>query len=191
MSEHGDSMAAPAMRPESNALGLAGFICSLVGLCSGGVLSPVGLILSLVALKDEPRGFAIAGVVIGALGSCGVLIAIVVAIVAPLALLGFAGAAGLAGILGPNIEARWEMARLNTEVIEYRDRTGALPLEMNDLRIDETELLTDPWGNPYAYTLSADGQTYELRSLGPDGVAGTGDDIVGDPDDEVWLDRQE
>jgi len=34
----------------------------------------------------------------------------------------------------------------------------------------------DPWGNPYAY--QSDGNTYELKSFGPDGVE-SGDDIVG------------
>ena len=48
-------------KPETNGLGLAGFIVSLVGICSGGVLSPIGLVLSIVGLFREPRGFAIAG----------------------------------------------------------------------------------------------------------------------------------
>ena len=58
----------------SNGIGMAGFICSLVGLFTCGVLFPIGLILSFVGLFFEPRGFAIAGVCIS-LGS--ILLAVV------------------------------------------------------------------------------------------------------------------
>jgi general secretion pathway protein G len=34
----------------------------------------------------------------------------------------------------------------------------------------------DPWGNPYQYR-QIDSKSYELASLGPDGAAGTADDI--------------
>lgn len=36
----------------------------------------------------------------------------------------------------------------------------------------------DAWGRDYAYTLSPDGQSYHLVSPGPDGITGTGDDLV-------------
>lgn len=52
----------------SNGLGMAGFICSLVGLFTCGVLFPIGLILSLIGVFFQPRGFAIAGLCIS-LGS--------------------------------------------------------------------------------------------------------------------------
>lgn len=181
MSPDGADVLMPPPRAESNGLGLAGFICSLVGLCSGGVLSPIGLILSLVALKDRPRGFAIAGVVLGALGSCGILLTVILFFVAPIALLGAIGAAGAAGIF-PQLDARWEMAQINSEVIAYRDRTGALPLKLDDLHINKTDLESDPWGHPYVYTLGPNGMTYEIMSLGPDGQQGTPDDIVADND---------
>lgn len=190
MARDGAEVMVGAPRPESNGLGLAGFICSLVGLCSGGVISPIGLILSLVALKDRPRGFAIAGVILGAVGSCGILMGIVLFIVAPLALVGLAGAAGVAGLLGPQLEARWEMAQINSDVIEYRDRTGALPLKMDDLHITDQELKTDPWGHPYVYELSANGMSYEIKSLGPDGVEGTSDDITADKDFKLHMDQK-
>src|SRR5688572_25362426 len=59
----------PQQASPQNGLGIAGFITSLVGWISCGVLSPIGLILSLIALGKQPRGFAIAGAIIGALGS--------------------------------------------------------------------------------------------------------------------------
>lgn len=37
---------------------------------------------------------------------------------------------------------------------------------------------TDPWGNPYVYTVAPDGQSYTLGSHGPDGRPGTEDDVT-------------
>lgn len=60
---------APTPTP-SNGLGVAGFVTSLVGLLlTCGLLCPLGFIFSLVALRKQPRGMAIAGAVIGGLGS--------------------------------------------------------------------------------------------------------------------------
>jgi hypothetical protein len=61
-------------QPDQNGLGLASFIVSLVGLASVGLLSPIGAVMGLIALRREPKGFAIAGVVIGLLGSIGICI---------------------------------------------------------------------------------------------------------------------
>lgn len=55
--------------PPSNGLGTAGFIVSLVGLFTGGILSPLGLLLSFIALFRRPRGMATAGFIIGMIGS--------------------------------------------------------------------------------------------------------------------------
>ena len=62
---------APVAAPKpSNGLGIAGFICSLVGLfLCGGIICPVGLILSAMGLRKEPKGLAIAGLIIGLIGT--------------------------------------------------------------------------------------------------------------------------
>ena len=39
-------------------------------------------------------------------------------------------------------------------------------------------LNVDHWGNPYIYTVSKSGKEYALRSMGPDGIAETNDDLV-------------
>ena len=39
-------------------------------------------------------------------------------------------------------------------------------------------LAEDHWGNRYIYTVSEKERTYQLRSMGPDGIAGTGDDMT-------------
>ncbi|HMN95116.1 MAG TPA: hypothetical protein PKC43_02005 [Phycisphaerales bacterium] len=85
-------VAAPV--PGSNALGTAGFVVALLGLFTGGVLSPIGMILSLFALGREPRGLAIAGAILGFIGSCGGIIVFLLFGGAILALLGL-GAASL------------------------------------------------------------------------------------------------
>ncbi|ERP31237.1 type II secretion system protein GspG [Chitinivibrio alkaliphilus] len=38
--------------------------------------------------------------------------------------------------------------------------------------------LVDSWGNPFIYTTGKNGKSFELRSNGPDGIAGTDDDLV-------------
>src|SRR6056297_1203570 len=57
------------VKVESNTLGTAGFVTSLVGWVTCGVLCPIGLLLSVIALFKAPRGMAIAGTIIGGLGS--------------------------------------------------------------------------------------------------------------------------
>ncbi|HHK42428.1 MAG TPA: hypothetical protein ENJ50_08425, partial [Planctomycetaceae bacterium] len=58
----------------TNGLGIAGFIISLLGFLSCGLLSPIGFLLSLVGLTKQPRGFAIAGAIIGAIGTLGLFL---------------------------------------------------------------------------------------------------------------------
>lgn len=50
-----------------NKVGVAGFIISLVSIFGCGLLSIVGVIVSLIGLKNKPRGLAIAGVFISIL----------------------------------------------------------------------------------------------------------------------------
>lgn len=64
-------------QPPSNGLGVAGFVISLIGFLSCGVISPLGLILSVAGLSKEPRGLAIAGTILGGLGSIWVVVLVV------------------------------------------------------------------------------------------------------------------
>jgi len=178
----------------TNGLGIAGFILSLVGLCgTGGFLIALGLIMSLIALKDEPRGFAIAGVVIGALGSCGIILTLLIApfvILTVLLGLGATGAAlGLAAIVGgAELESQIEMAILDAAIQEHVEDRGSLPASLDDLRSfmgsdAPAGLFTDHWANPYEYELTeGDGPGYRLYSAGADGIAGNADDVTYDGD---------
>ena len=71
------SVPMPGSVPKTNRLAIAGFVCSLVGFlcCPTVLLSILGLVFSLIALgqirrdpTQEGKGFAIAGIVISALG---------------------------------------------------------------------------------------------------------------------------
>ncbi len=68
-----------------NGMAVGGFVCSLIGLllCCGGIVSIVGLILSIIGLNKSKqlngagKGLAIAGIILGAIGVlCGVLVGI-------------------------------------------------------------------------------------------------------------------
>lgn len=59
---------------QANDIGVAGFVLSLIGFLTCGCLSPLGLILSVAGLSREPRGLAIAGTVLGGLGSAWIVI---------------------------------------------------------------------------------------------------------------------
>jgi len=109
------------VQPQStNGLGTAGFIISLFGLLTCGILAPIGLMFSLVGLVKAPRGFAIAGSVLGALGSLWFLVA------------GFAlitGCLGLGAATGAAVN-----------VSDHYARHGILP------DADEGQRLVDPQG---------------------------------------------
>lgn len=54
------------------------------------------------------------------------------------------------------------------------------------------KLLPDPWGNAYVYLNDSPTQPPTILSMGPDGAAGTPDDIIADPAvyDEAFRDRK-
>lgn len=169
-------------RPPMNGLAVAGFVCSLAGFFTGGVLSPVGLILSLFALGAHPRGLAIAGVILGLLGS-GCITAIVGAglITAIIAALGAATVAGVV-MFEPRADADRDLTDLRGAVTAYYTDHRVLPEHLGTLvpeyytPRDGHEALIDPWKKPYRYEASLDGGVFSITSDGPDGRPGTRDD---------------
>ena len=88
---------------EQNGLGTASFVCSIVGLFSAGILSLVGLILGAIAMRREPKGLAIAGFVIGLVGTligC-IVTALLIAIISTL---GISLSAGIMAMIYSQIE---------------------------------------------------------------------------------------
>jgi hypothetical protein len=150
-------------------LGIAGFVVSVVGIVATcGLLCPVGLVLSLVALIKPPRGFAIAGTVLGALGSFW------------LALWGLAMVAAVLGISSAATTLRdWAetgtaLNRARQSIEQYGGEHGELPdgIEGNKLIVD----IRDGWNNDIRY--EPDDHGYTIRSGGPDGEFDTGDDVT-------------
>lgn len=87
----------------SNGLGTAGFVVSLVGFVTCGILCPLGLLLSFFGLLKPPRGMAVAGTILGGLGSLW------------LVFFGFAIVAGFIGLGSAASEAAKELKRKNDE----------------------------------------------------------------------------
>lgn len=54
--------------PQKNRLGTAGFVLSILGILTCGVLSPIALIVSLMGLSKEPKATAKGGTFLSAMG---------------------------------------------------------------------------------------------------------------------------
>ncbi|MHC4429155.1 MAG: DUF4190 domain-containing protein [Planctomycetota bacterium] len=174
----------------TNGLAIAGFVVSLLGLIgTAGLLCPIGLILSLIALGRGPsgRGFAVAGVILGAFGTCGGALALIFAggaILAVLAAVGI-GVAAIALAEPERTELTRDMIFLAAAIRAYEAEHRYLPADLSDLDVD-VPLLTDPWGNRYEYRLTTETRGFDLVSYGTDGQPGTDDDVYLSRLGEAW-----
>ncbi len=180
MSTYPNSQQTLMAQNPTNGLAIAGFVCSLLGLFTGGLPSPVGLILSAVGLgKPGNRALAGWGVALGIVGLCGWIIAAVIAIIAiPVVLLAMVGI-GLYALANPvKAEVTADMAIVAASIHESREDTGYLPADLSTLNLDPG-FLNDPWGNAYTYRLTDENERgYELTSAGADGQIVNDDDIT-------------
>jgi uncharacterized membrane protein len=165
------SFGPPAEVRRSNILGIVGFVLSLGGLllcCVPPVslISVLGLIISFIALFRSPRGFAIAGVLLGVLGSVLAIIALIVTLV--FSAVGW----GIGGIQQLN-----NVMKVQQSVEQYRAaNNGAWPTEIAQLGLPP-EVLSDRWGTPYRFEFDPATGAYELLSAGEDRQFDTTDDI--------------
>lgn len=166
--------------PQTNGLGLASFIVSLVGvLFCGGLLCPIGVIMAMVALSKPPKGFAIAGLVIGLIGSLWILGVIAILILASLGVAVGLGAALFGGLFGiPFFEIAMDANTIKTQAVSYLDDNGTFPDSLDALTFSKAETTEDPWGETYRYEIGADQRSATLTSSGPDKAFDTSDDIV-------------
>jgi hypothetical protein len=139
-------------RPSGNGMGVAGFVISLVGLVPCGLLCPLGLIFSLVGLGRQPKGLAIAGTVIGALGSLMLV--------------------GMVTFGWPFMKTGFRFVSATQAIQNYADTHGEFPDEDEAADILKEG---DGWDRPFRYRLTETG--YEIISAGPDGVFDTDDDL--------------
>jgi len=130
---------------DTNGLGMASFIISLVGLFSAGTLSLVGMVMGAIAMRREPKGLAIAGFVIGLIGC----------LMGCLIIADFMGAISLAG-LGLS-------AGIMTMIV------SGLEDDMNAL--DDASIVVSTWQSSHGGELpkSSEG-TAALHAAGIDGV---------------------
>lgn len=157
--------------PPSNPLGVAGFVVSLAGIVvTLGFLSPIGLILSLIGLTKAPRGFAIAGSVIGLFGTLlagGVILAVIGAFGTGWSLSqAFTGQSTTSSNMW---NASYEIDNL------YSAANDTLPDEATGTAAVNSHF--DEWGTALTYRPIA-GDQYELISAGPDLQFNTSDDYT-------------
>jgi|TARA_B100000809_G_scaffold201992_1_gene202677 hypothetical protein len=156
-------MASDGTQPvnQTNGLGIAGLVVSILGILTCGLISPLGLLLSLIALLKPPRGLAIAGTIVGFLGT-GFLVV-------------FAWLIWMWVTIGVNTVKTRELALEARDVIEeYYTENAAYPdgIEGNKLIAG----MVDAWDNDLRY--DADDDSYLIRSASHDGDMDTDDDIL-------------
>lgn len=158
--------------PQSNGLGVAGFVVSLSGLivCMG-LICPIGLVLSLIALTKAPRGFAIAGCVIGGLGS-------ILAALTILMITGALGAGLMLGSLFGNFQTSMTIDSASYDIDNhFVNNNDTLPDEPTGTAMISSYL--DEWGNTLKYEPTQGSTTdYTITSAGPDGKFATSDDMT-------------
>ncbi len=165
--------------PPTNGLGIAGFVCAMVGifgLCFPmlGFVAFVGLILSLIALRRPPRGLAIAGTIVGFIGSLYLFIAIFVVGL----IFAAAGTAAVGGavVLGDAAEEQNAIRSVEQAIRTFRDTRGVAPDSMEALITAGlvTEVPTDRDEAPLYLVPTAEG--VQIWSEGPDQLRSTADD---------------
>ncbi len=152
----------------TNPLGFAGFLLVLLGLIfTCGVLSPIGLLMSVAALFKRPKGYAIAGTI---LGLC----------VLPFSLLFIFAYSSIFAWFGYRIDAALDLSTTQSTMqkavarIEAKAVNGNYPeASIGQAAIDD---LNDAWDRPLSYRPEED--SYVLASAGADGEHQTVDDIL-------------
>lgn len=161
----------PQVAVEKNTIGLIGLVVSVLGIITCGLLSPLGLVISLVALVKPPRALAIAGVVLGAIGTVVFF---------------WFGVAAMLNVFdlsnvreGVEVERRdgaQSFAEQTAVVIRnWHAEQGVLPpVDVGQQLLSGRQ---DAWARTLRYAL-LDADRFEIRSSGPDQLFGTDDDIV-------------
>jgi len=156
-------------RPQENTLGLIGFIVSLAGffVC---IAAPVGLMLSVMGLRREPKGFAVAGTIIGTLAMLMWLGVVAIYGAVILACIGFGAA------VQPDLQTRVALQSARHKIENVRGPGGRIPVEAEGNGLIQG--MQDYWKRQLRYEPKEGG--FNIRSAGPDGQFNTSDDIVVD-----------
>ena len=160
--------------PQSNPIGMIGFVTSLVSLVMcGGLLFPISFTCSLIGMFRQPAGFAIAGLVVSLVTGFQFLF-VAIFLIVPFFFVGAAavgvGAAG-ASALGVEMEIAQQAS-----VVEDKIRTFHLENDRAPTEVECAELLFD---EDEAEMMSAEkiSETEMLiKHQGADGIFDTFDD---------------
>ena len=148
----------PVMSPsETNGLGIAGFVVSLIGILTCGVPSIVGLGFSLIAIRKKPKGFAIAGVILGVIG----LLELVLVALSVYNAVQTLNTLQAMTIRDSNESLAQEYA---SDVAEEWKLTDQLPSQEEGQKLLEGQ--TDFYGNELRY--ETDGSSFSIRTTGED-----------------------
>lgn len=160
----------PTHPAPTNGVGTFGFIISLVGLLlTCGFLSPLGLLISFFGLFKAPRGLAIAGTVLGLVGS-GVLATF------GMAMLGVVMLAVGVGQAAMIEQTKATISSARGVIEQHRADMGQLPdgVEGNKLILQ----FKDAWKRDLHYEGEQGASKFVIRSAGMDGKLNTEDDVV-------------
>ncbi len=153
----------------SNGWGLSGFILSILALFTGGLLSPISMLLCFIGLFKSPRKWALIGSVISLLG------------------ISFVGLASFAAWQQQSHHRQLHQQHANQNqaaavleqarhVVNARaDELSRLPDGITGNKI--TIGFRDPWGTELRYDAD-DNVHYLIRSAGPDGRFDSPDDVI-------------
>ncbi len=159
--------------PPRNRLAIIGFTLSMLGFFTCGISGMAGAIISAAALRQKPRAFAVAGVIVGLLQLC---------ILTPLTL-----ALLLPALAKARESAR--MAKVQLDLLTYQiaiddmQSKGTVPADPESIRMragapaDEALAPSDPWGNAWRVSVNPASGRARIESAGPDGLFDTDDDI--------------
>lgn len=161
----------PQLPQPTNPMGTWALVFSIFGwTCLPLIGSVIGLILGLVAVRREPRGLAIAAIVLSLVGGCiGGIVAL--AFVLPLlALVGITQSGAIS--LGPTLGTREGEA-----VEQFRINQGRLPASLDEI-YGIGNVPTDENGAPLRLRvkLLEFGDQFEIQAIGDDEQWDTGDD---------------
>ncbi|MCC9605360.1 DUF4190 domain-containing protein [Blastopirellula sp. JC732] len=162
----GNSTTIVVQPSDPNNMGLAGFIVSLVGLVSCGLLSPIGMVLSLFGMRKQPKGLAIAGFVMGLVGT---ILLVISCIFVAVVFLNTKQHLNNVHVMIDQIERTQKADELFDDFVKNNRRLPTQQ-EANKLLIQ-----VDPDGKTLAYEPGERG-TYTIVHAGLDGQLGTADD---------------
>jgi len=174
---------------ERNGLGVFGFFMSLIGLAiPTGLLSILGLVLSLAAIGRSPRGFATTGVILGLLGTIfWIAVMFLLVAVGLVAALGVAVAAAGAIVLTQSeaVHVTADMINAAIAVEDYEREHGEIPADFAALGLGVAGSI-DPWGGQYKLVLVDEKPGFDVVSSGLDREFDTDDDVRLSTLDRMW-----